>query len=882
MSPNAYEIVLRLTNPELPTTQRRIALREFALLNGWRPSDEMDDYPGTRHIANGHLVVEHGLDNSAVISFLNRDRPFLQLERVEQNRLLCISYNNMVDWHVFPDLDGTTFVYNRVDPHYSRRISHAEQTDSWRVEAFDQIAGRKPNSNLKPLDDALMETISFWKRALSIELGKDVSNDSLATLFNAIIFVRALEDHYEHKTGERALPLTDDWISLRHRTAHPSFNLTELLAGSLARLGVQQFPSNLLEKEKLKPFHKLDSETISRLLRDFYDNKYAPIYRYDFSLMSKHALSRIYEHYVSLLRTKESSQLNFFPQLPDEERNKATGGVYTPQYIARFFARYLKENLTPKVFRQLKTCDPACGSGIFLRTLLEMQCDPLQDINPRDVAEACFPQTFGIDVDPNACQASRLSLSLLHLVLAGKLPASLNILNSETIESYISHKCVPQSFDVLIGNPPFIKWDLMSSEIKQRVSEFMADYSVGKVDMFLPVLKISMDLLKPDGLLLFVLPHSFLFAKNARQLRKEILNDFWIRFLGDISDVRVFGETGAYVILLILQKKNPQSTATIPTIALQCRDFVGHALQDVVEGKFQENDFYSIFVADSKSLTAESWTLVKPEHSKLQEKFRRLPRLDEFLSVQEGFVTGADSVFIRNAHEIPKNEKAIYIPYLSDREMERFQVPRKVPRCVFHPYLGDKKLSEGDLRENFKDTWEYLKANSKILRQRSSVKAETVSWWCPHRPLPIVKMLRPKLISPHLIVIPRFSFDEMGKYAVSRSPWLVPKEESMDRDMLLYFLAILNSTATYWQIMQTSHKYSRGYAMLEKKTLRNLAVPNPKNIEPGIMKKLISLVEKRLGDSGAKDIDAQLDELVSQLFNLSKDDRHQIGLERTL
>ena len=84
---SSFETVLRLTNAELPGLQRRIALREFALLNGWRPSDELDDYPGTGRIANGHLVVEHGLDNSAVISFLRAEHSFSTLERTDQNRL---------------------------------------------------------------------------------------------------------------------------------------------------------------------------------------------------------------------------------------------------------------------------------------------------------------------------------------------------------------------------------------------------------------------------------------------------------------------------------------------------------------------------------------------------------------------------------------------------------------------------------------------------------------------------------------------------------------------------------------------------------------------------------------------------------------------------
>jgi hypothetical protein len=62
---------------------------------------------------------------------------------------------------------------------------------------------------------------------------------------------------------------------------------------------------------------------------------------------------------------------------------------------------------------------------------------------------------------------------------------------SEVIDFYSSHKQLVGSLDVLIGNPPFIKWDLMSTEMKERVAGFMKDYSVGKVDMFLPICRQS-------------------------------------------------------------------------------------------------------------------------------------------------------------------------------------------------------------------------------------------------------------------------------------------------------------------------------------------------------------------------------------------------------
>jgi hypothetical protein len=239
--------VLRLTDPDLPPSQRRTALREFAHLNGWRPSDELDDYPGTERFANGHLVVEHGLDNSAVITFLHAGNSFWALNRSDQNRLLSISYNNMVDWHVFPDREGATFVYNRMDPPLQRRLFLTDHADSWRIEAFERITGRKPNPNVKNLENALMDTISWWKRALSSELGKEIPNDSIATLFNAIIFVRALEDDQFHRTRQKGQRLTDGWFDQRQKGG----DLTGLLTDSLKELKITEFPDDLLDRKKL-------------------------------------------------------------------------------------------------------------------------------------------------------------------------------------------------------------------------------------------------------------------------------------------------------------------------------------------------------------------------------------------------------------------------------------------------------------------------------------------------------------------------------------------------------------------------------------------------------------------------------------------------------
>ena len=104
-----YSLVQQLTS-ERKTDPRR--LNDFAYELGWRPSNRMN-LPEADEFAAAHLVVEHGLQNTAVISFLRHPATFPDLNTSQQRILLNASYNNLVDWHINVDWDGVSFVYNR-------------------------------------------------------------------------------------------------------------------------------------------------------------------------------------------------------------------------------------------------------------------------------------------------------------------------------------------------------------------------------------------------------------------------------------------------------------------------------------------------------------------------------------------------------------------------------------------------------------------------------------------------------------------------------------------------------------------------------------------------------------------------------------------------
>lgn len=881
---SSYNIIQQVTSGSVSGTSGLIMLNDFAYGMGWQPSDPFYA-PQVEELATAHILVEHGLENTAVLTFLRSPHSYSDLGASDRTNLLGLSYNNLVDWHIHIGAREAAVVYNRISPHDSKSVVANYKllnggVNNLRSESFEQLVGKSPTPNLPPLDDALIDTISKWKRTLSAELSNKVSNEALSALFNGIIFARAIEDHASRERSHRneSRALLNVWNSTRNQ----GLSLASVISQTIKTFLNKKPPTYLFDQAQLQIFDQLGSETIVAVLTDFYRNNAVP-YKYDFSVMSKHALSRIYEHYVSILRTAdvgERAQLFMFPRLPEEEKSKAYGSVYTPQFIARFFAKFIEEQMGPTAFRRMTATDPSCGSGIFIRTLLELKFEPVRPgVTSRDVHTG-FQNVCGIDVDVNAVQATKLSLALLSLALTGSLPPQLNVFAAEAIEYFQRHPNLKNSQDAIVVNPPFVPVETQPPAIRERIATLMASHATGRIDTYLAFLRLGLEMLKPGGFGLFVLPHSFLLAKSAAQMRTELAEQTWIRCLADLSAIRVFGETGSYVVLLIFQKKPIASDDPPPATIVKCQDMVGRALQDALYNREIETPTYSVYKVAQDYFHGNDWIILPPTEATLKRSFEKLTRLEEFLQIREGFISGADDIFIRSHNDIPEGEEEIYVPYLSDREMKSYKVPTRTSRLFLYPFLNSRPITEYELKKRFPETWNYLLKNKAALSKRSPVRKGDLVWWKPVRPRSPQNMMRPKIISPHLVLVPRFSLDVKGKYAISRSPLMYPKREGAERDLLLYFLAILNSTACYWHISNHSHVYQNGYAMLEVKTLNTTPVPDPGKVPTTTLKRLMGLVSNRLQISGPETsiVEAEIDELVSELYGLNTMQRRALGM----
>ena len=810
----AIDLIQALTDSTLATSEKRDFADSFSREFGWRPHDLLDA-PNALPAAN--LIVEQGLDNAAMLSFLPSDRRSRDIQERERRKILGLSYNSLVDWHIWIDQESIRCFYNRFDPPAAVYTHHYSESDYSALDrrVFDEAVGRAPNPNLLALDGALLGTISTWKEILHLEVPS--ATGAISALFNAIILARAVED-FDARLGKVVSSR-----SLLQRVKMPGASIGEAIDQLILERTGSHVSSRLFDKSTLEPFSLLSTSSRIRLIEAFYRHEAIP-YDYDFSVMSKYALSRLYERYMLVMRDDASVQLPMFSLVPEEEWNRQLGGVYTPQYIASFFARYLRSRMPTKQFISSTIADPACGSGVFLRSVMEQKLlasdTPLEEATPQ-----VLHSLFGVDIDRNAVAAASLSLALLHLAARGKLPEDVPIVQGDSLEYFVCPVESDEKYDAVIVNPPFVRIELQSNDVRQAVAQHANIAASGKLDMYLAFLALSIRALRPGGYGCFVVPQTFLTSDNLKSFRDWILEQAWVHVIADLSAIRVF-RAGVYVVLIIVQRRNGSDDRIPPVSIIRCQRNVGLALDEFLEGNYRRTSSYSIFGTRRESLQRSTWTVPLPEEANLLDKLESMPRLKDIAVVRQGAITGADHVFVVDAHEVPPGEEEIYTPLLPERMIGRYALPSQTGKRVLYPYIGGVPVRTSKLKADFPVTWERLNRHRGELSSRRSAPVDPDEWWRPSWPRPPNEILVPKIVGPRIFLMPRFGIDLSGRWIVNHSLLVRCRSGQQDDELLLTLVAVLNSSVAAWFIDLNGRKRRHGYNEVSISLLRRIPIPD--------------------------------------------------------
>ena len=163
-------------------------------------------------------------------------------------------------------------------------------------------------------------------------------------------------------------------------------------------------------------------------------------------------------------------------RLPRKVVQKELGAFYTCEPVVAFLVRWGLERAPGVVF------DPACGDGRFLDS----------------AAEFGAQQLVGCDVDPFAveCTARRL----------GKFAKPVRLFSTDFFA--LDPTCGPK-VDLVVGNPPFIRYQRFAGNIRQRALASALKVGVRLTRLtsaWAPFLLHAIQFLKPGGAMAVVVP----------------------------------------------------------------------------------------------------------------------------------------------------------------------------------------------------------------------------------------------------------------------------------------------------------------------------------------------------------------------------------------
>lgn len=207
---------------------------------------------------------------------------------------------------------------------------------------------------------------------------------------------------------------------------------------------------------------------------------------------------------------------------------KSLGNVYTPQAIVKAMVDSVEKTLGD--WNNKNILEPACGSGHFVREVYNRKRDfylnshPGLKSKPVKVHQKVLNHIRAIDIDPFAVQTTQLGMflelyrsSALWKALAPdeKFDFSKVVAQGDFLEDGFFKKFSDFKPDLIIGNPPYgVK---VTDTTKKH-------FNLKNKDSYGCFILQSINTLKDQGHLLFIVSNTFLMTKTHESLRKEIFN----------------------------------------------------------------------------------------------------------------------------------------------------------------------------------------------------------------------------------------------------------------------------------------------------------------------------------------------------------------------
>lgn len=366
-------------------------------------------------------------------------------------------------------------------------------------------------------------------------------------------------------------------------------------------------------------------------------------------------------------------------------------------------------------------------------------------------------------------------------------------------------------FDVVIGNPPYIRIQEIQASAPAMATYFKQKYAAagkGNYDIYVIFVERGLSLLNPSGFLSYIQPHKFFNAQYGAPLRKLIADGQHLLHVVHFGDQQIFAAATTYTCLLFLSR----------TPVAQCR-FV----------KVEDFEAWSRARAGhegeiaSERINGDEWNFAVGRDAAVFEKLSQMPaKLDDIAErMAQGIRTSANEIYVLDLvktkgqlitaysqmleREVVLEREAVSL-FLQGREIKHYRV---LPsgKVVIIPYSSDKHatalIKEQEFKKKYPHTFAYLLENKAYLQNRENGKMSGANWYGFVYPKNIEMMANLKILVPDIADRASFALDEAGQYAFTSGYGITLKDGVGESPK--YVLGLLNSKLLdfYWKKIST-------------------------------------------------------------------------------
>jgi len=324
----------------------------------------------------------------------------------------------------------------------------------------------------------------------------------------------------------------------------------------------------------------INGEIIKKLIKYLYESKNGQ-YIYNFSWINADILGLVYEQYLGkiLLESKTGKA-----KLANGQAHRKEQGIYyTPTYIVDYIVKNtvgeILKNKKNKA-KDLRILDPACGSGSFLikafdylhenissgKDSKQQMIDSLGQYSIK--TEILKNNLYGVDLDNKAVEITKLNLLLKAAEKNRKLPEEVDLhikhgnslIADDTIAGFDAFKWIGDfqegSFDVVIGNPPYVKARDTKEPIMRKYIEESGLYKTPYKmwDLYIAFVEKGLQLLKPNGVFSMIIPDTVGTADYTKKLVDMILKDYSLYQIDFFPDIEIFEGVGIRNKIIFVKK----------------------------------------------------------------------------------------------------------------------------------------------------------------------------------------------------------------------------------------------------------------------------------------------------------------------------------------